>query len=103
MSGTRSKAALKEDHMGRSMRLITFAVAMVLLAACGQSGGENPLLPSGPRFDGGLAIGGNATGGSGGTTGGETTTTASSTDTAPEPVPVDSTGEGRGGLAIGGN
>jgi hypothetical protein len=103
MSGTPKQSSIKEDHMARSMRLISFAVAMVLLAACGQSGGESPLLPSGPRFDGGLAIGGNATGG-GGTSGGETTTTAaSSTDTAPEPAPVDSTGTERGGLAIGGN
>ncbi|HEU0054290.1 MAG TPA: hypothetical protein VFQ39_13980 [Longimicrobium sp.] len=88
--------------MGRSIRLGTFAVAMVLLAACGQSGGENPVLPTGPRFDGGLAIGGNATG-TPPTTGESPTTAAASNDVNSEPAPVDSTGTERGGLAIGGN
>ena len=64
-------------------RLLSGIALAVVLAACGDSGGD-PLGPTGgPSMDGGLVVGGNRT---------DTTTT-----------PPPSTTSGDGGLVVGGN
>jgi len=80
--------------MSRWTRLIPMLAVSVLLAACGQESGDNPLAPEGPRTSaGGWTVGGNATG----TGGGETTEPTTSADAAP----TDTTSRG-GGWTVGG-
>ena len=82
--------------MSRWSRFIPIMAVSVVLAACGQGGGDTLLAPAGPHMDGGLLVGGNATppapGGDNGTNSTASTTTA----------PSDSTSKD-GGLLVGGN
>lgn len=83
--------------MSRWSRFIPIMAVSVLLAACGQGGGDTPLAPASPRLDGGLLVGGNATPPSPGDENGTGTTSTQSTT-----APSDSTSKD-GGLLVGGN
>lgn len=85
--------------MSRWSRLIPVLAVAALLAACSQDS-DSPLMPSGPRFDGGHLVGGNVVEPPTTTTSSGETTTAS-TDEAPT-EPTDTTA-GRGGHLVGGN
>ena len=50
--------------MSRWIRLVPVFAVSALLAACGGGGSDTPLAPAstvGPRYDGGLGMGGNVT------------------------------------------
>jgi hypothetical protein len=83
--------------MSRWSRLVPVCVVAVLLAACGGGGSDTPLAPSahavGPRLDGGLATGGNAT---------DSVPATASWDPSTATLESDSTSRS-GGLAVGGN
>jgi hypothetical protein len=79
--------------MIRWTRVFPILAVSVLLAACGQESGVNPLEPQGPRTSSGWTVGGTVTG-----TGEEgTDASAASTDVTPS----DSTSRG-GGWTVGG-
>ena len=80
--------------MTRWTRVFPILAVSVLLAACGQESGDNPLAPESARTSTGWAVGGNVTGSGEGETGEPT----ASADTA---VPSDTTARG-GGWAVGG-
>ncbi len=80
--------------MMRWTRVFPILAVSVLLAACGQESGVNPLEPESPRTSaGGWTVGGTATG----TGGAEPEASTSSTDV----LPSDSTSRG-GGWTVGG-
>lgn len=86
--------------MSKRTRLISVLAVGLLLGACGQDSGGNPMMPGGPVMDGGLGIGGTVTGtGEGGN---NTGTPPSTTSTSETTAPSDTTGVDRGGLGIGG-
>jgi hypothetical protein len=81
----------------RWTRIVPAFFILVVLAACGETGGD-PLGPSGARMNGGLVVGGNRTESDSTATGTQSQTT--STDT----VPTSPSEEGyNGGLVVGGN
>ena len=81
----------------RWTRIVPAFFVLVVLAACGETGGD-PLGPSGARMNGGLVVGGNRTEPDSTATGSETQT--ASTDTVPSPPPPE---DDNGGLVVGGN
>jgi hypothetical protein len=81
----------------RWTRIVPAFLVLVVLAACGETGGD-PVGPSAARMNGGLVVGGNRTEPDSTATGTESQTTSS--DTVPGP-PAE---EGyNGGLVVGGN
>ncbi|HEX8691365.1 MAG TPA: hypothetical protein VF746_02895 [Longimicrobium sp.] len=89
--------------MTRWTRFIPALAVGLVLAACGQDSGGNPVAPlgpSGPRMEGGLGTGGNYTGGSGG---GPTTTSTTTGFGSDSTIIIESDTTSRGGLGTGGN
>lgn len=85
--------------MTRWTRLIPALAVGLVLAACGQDSGSNPLAPLGPRMDSGYGTGGNVTGGGGTTT---TTSTTSGFGSDSTTIVVEDT-TSRSGYGTGGN
>lgn len=89
--------------MNRWTRLIPALAVSLVLGACSQGGGDNPLAPEGPRMDtgtGGWGVGGTITGDP--ENGGASTTSASEGEGETGTIiPPDSTNRG-GGWGVGG-
>ena len=83
----------------RSIRFIALVGMAFVFAACGENS-SSPTAPAVPtvRMDGGLGVGGSATGDG---TGGTTTTTTSTPPTTNQTAQSDTTS--RGGLGVGGS
>jgi hypothetical protein len=90
--------------MPRWTRLIPLLAVGLVLGACGQNGGGNPLAPPQARHDGGLGMGGSRSGEGGGeeATSSSSTTSANGDGTLLPTAPEDSTSRS-GGLGMGGS